>query len=134
MGFFDFLKPNSNKRFVTESEFRRNQSKQIKMAPQTLSQLRKLGVSEERRLKLEYFLYADKSENASALAAELEKLNYSVEFGKSAGDEKLFVITGWSTPLSMNAVAAEKWTSDMCELGFKYDCEFDGWGTTPDQE
>jgi hypothetical protein len=35
--------------------------------------------------------------------------------------------------LMSNAVVSA-WTREMCEIGFAHDCEFDGWGTTPDQE
>ncbi|MBL7829785.1 MAG: hypothetical protein JNK41_02060 [Saprospiraceae bacterium] len=27
----------------------------------------------------------------------------------------------------------KQWTKKMCELGYKFDCEFDGWGTDPNQ-
>lgn len=133
MGFFDFLKPKTDKKFVSENDFKTNQSRQVEMAPQTLAQLRNLNVSESQNLKLEFFFYTNNLEKAGALANELEKLNYSVEFGQSAGDKKLFVITGWSIKMQMSNNVVEKWTSEMCEVGYKFDCEFDGWGTTPNQ-
>jgi regulator of RNase E activity RraB len=134
MGLFDFLKTKSYKQFVTESEFKTNHSKQIQMTPQTLNQLRSIDVSEEQQLKLEYFFYTNELNKAVQLSDELKKVDYSVVYEQSEGDKKLFVITGWSTKMQMSNNVVEKWTSDMCELGYKFDCEFDGWGTTPDQD
>ena len=60
MGLFDFLKPKSNNRqFVSESAFINNRDKQMQMTPQTLGQLRKLNVTADKELKLEYFFYTN---------------------------------------------------------------------------
>lgn len=135
MRIFDFLKPkSSNGIFVTESEFDKNRDKQIQMTPITIEQLRNLNVTEEKELKLEYFFYTNKPEKAEELAAEIEKLNYSVNHGASAGNKKLFIITGWTTKMKMDNEVVQNWAKEMCELGYKFDCDFDGWGTNPDQD
>lgn len=135
MGIFNFLKQKSNDgKFIDENAYKSTLEKQLKMTPQTLDQLRKLNVSEERELKLEYFFYTNTLEKAGQLATEIEKLNYSVKHGISAGDKKLFIITGWTTKMKMADAVVKQWTKEMCELGYKFDCEFDGWGTDPDQE
>ena len=36
--------------------------------------------------------------------------------------------------MKMDDQAVQLWTKEMSELGYKFDCEFDGWGTTPDQD
>src|SRR5687767_6654263 len=134
MGFLDIFKSNSNERFVSESQFRDNLNKQVELAPETLSQLKNYGTTDDSELKLEFFFYAKMLNNAEQLAGELKKLNYEVEFGKSAGDKKLFIITGWTTKMKMDDQTVQSWTKEMCELGYKFDCEFDGWGTMPDQD
>lgn len=135
MGIFDFLKPKSpNGTFVTESEFNKNCDKQMQMTPLTIEQLRKLNIKEENELKLEYFFYTNNAEKAKKFASEMEKLNYSVSHGVSAGSKKLFIVTGWTTKMKMENEIVKNWTKQMCELGYKFDCDFDGWGTTPDQE
>ncbi len=96
MGFFDLFstKQNPDKRFVTEDSYKKNKDNQVNMAPQTLKQLRDLGVTETKELKLEYFFYTNSIDKAKNLADEIQKRNYFVKHGKSAGDKKLFVITG----------------------------------------
>jgi len=136
MGFNNLfsLGQNPNKKFVTEDSYKKNKNNQVDMAPQTLEQLRELGVTETKELKLEYFFYTNSIDKAKNLADEIRKLNYSVKYGKSAGDKKLFVITGWTIKMTMADTTVFDWTKQMCDLGYKFDCEFDGWGTEPDQE
>jgi regulator of RNase E activity RraB len=135
MGLFDFLKPkpNNNNQFVTEQAFKSNLTKQMQMTPQTMEQLRKINVSADMELKLEYFFYTNTADKAKLFADEIGKLNYEVKFGQSAGDKKSFVITGWTTKMKMQDNVVANWTKEMCELGYKFDCDFDGWGTSPDQ-
>lgn len=135
MGLFDFLNPKSNnQQFVSETSFNSNRDKQIQMTPQTLDQLRKLNVTADNELKLEYFFYTNTSDKAEQLTNEIGKLNYTVQHGVSASDKNLFIITGWTTKMKMADEVVKQWAKQMCELGYKFDCEFDGWGTVPDQE
>lgn len=134
MGLFDFLKPKSKSRqFVSETAFNSNSDKQMQMTPQTLDQLRKFNVTADKELKLEYFFYTNTPDKAEKLASEIGKLNYTVQHGVSAGDKKLFIVTGWTTKMKMADEVVKQWTKQMCELGYKFDCEFDGWGTDPSQ-
>jgi regulator of RNase E activity RraB len=135
MGLFDFfkLKQHAVGQFVTEKALGHNMSKQIQMVPETMEQLRKIIVSADQELKLEYFFYTNTIDKANRFASELEKLNYKVDHGQSAGDKKCFVITGWTTKMRMENDIVANWTKEMCELGYKFDCDFDGWGTSPDQ-
>ncbi|GEM_PF-441472 len=132
MGLFDFLKPkSSNGQFVNEASFNSNRDKQMQMMPQTLGELRKLNVTADTELKLEYFFYTNAADKAEQLATEIRKLNYSVQYGVSAGDKKLFIVTGWTTKMKIADEIVKQWTKKMCELGYKFDCEFDGWGADP---
>lgn len=134
MGLFDFFKSRTNNRqFVSETAFNNNQDRQIQMIPQILEQLRNLNVAADKELKLEYFFYTNAMDKAEQLASEISKLNYTVQHGISAGDKNLFIVTGWTTKMKMADEVVKQWTKQMCELGYKFDCEFDGWGTDPNQ-
>lgn len=136
MGFFDLFtaKLNPNKKYVTVEAYKKNKENQTNMAPKTLKQLRDLGVTETKELKLEYFFYTNSIEKAKRFAEEIQKLTYTVKYGKSAGDKKLFVITGWTSKMKMSDSVVIDWTKKMCDLGYTFDCDFDGWGTEPDQK
>lgn len=136
MGFFDFLfgrsKGNPAARFVGEGAFRENLAKQTKMSPMTLLQLRKLGVTDSKSLKLEFFFYTDTQAKAQALTTILQGLGYDAHSEKVAGDRRVFLVNGWSTPVTMDINTVVSWTKKMCHLGFDHDADFDGWGTSPE--
>lgn len=133
MGLFSFF-GSKDSRYVSESTFKKSVVKQKEMNSQTLTQLSKYGVDDKSQLSLEFFFYTDKQDKASNLAIELKKLNYGLEtVDKSAGDPKIWVITGWTTPIKMDIGSVTNWTEKMCQIGFDNDCDFDGWGTNPDQ-
>jgi regulator of RNase E activity RraB len=121
-----------NSRFVTEDSFKNNLQKQVDMTPQTLEQLRQAGVTADKELKLEFFFYTNSDDKAKKLADELAKLNYSVEHRLAADSKTEFVITGWTTKMKMSEDVVKKWTKEMCELSYKFDCDYDGWGTQPE--
>lgn len=132
MGFLDLFKRKPG-RFVTEDAFRQNTANQMKMAPLTLAELRKHGVGESSQLKLEYFFYTNAPEKAAALTAKMQSLGYQAEDGRSASGKKEYLITGWTDPIPMSVEAVVDWSRRMCEIGYAHDCDFDGWGTNPNQ-
>jgi hypothetical protein len=121
------------KRYWSEDAHRRNVENQVRMAPSTLTELAKLGVTPQSELKLEFFFYTDAPAKAASLATDLAHLGYQAQHGLAAADNGQSVVTGWTTPMPMSKEGVVAWTRQMCTLGFDHDCEFDGWGTTPEQ-
>ena len=130
MGLLDLFGRRS-KRFWSEEAYRSAVARQVAMVPATLEKLVGFGVSDEDLMKLEYFFYTDTVSKASALACELAELGYEVERRPSSTREEQSLVTGWTRPLRMGDDAVTAWVRKMCALGRKYDCEFDGWGTSP---
>jgi hypothetical protein len=119
--------------FQTDDDYLQSRAKQLAMTPQTVAQLRNYGVTDQTQLKLEYFFYTNTKEKAAALAQKLADLGYAGSYDRSASDKKQFVVTGWTTRMSMDAQTVLDWTGRMCDVGHEHDCEFDGWGTNPKQ-
>lgn len=119
----------SNERFVTEKDFRKNLKSQLEMNKLTLSKLRKYNIDESSHCKIEYFFYTNKMSQAKSLCSLLSTMEYACNYGKAAGYRKLFVITGWTNKINMSGTSIDTWTEHMCQIGYDYDCEFDGWGT-----
>ena len=126
--------PESNGRFVRKRKAIENEKMQIGLVPVTLDLLRNYGASDDSELRIEFFFYTDTKTKAESLAKEIRNLQYEVETGKSAGRKNLFSITGWTTKMKMDDETVQQWTEHMCELAYKFDCEFDGWGTMPNQD
>ncbi len=121
-------------RFITQGKYESTSKKQAAFDHETLAVLRKYGVNDTSRLRLEYFFYTDSPDKAAALATVLRERGYSSESRQVEGDKRLHVATGWTTPLQMNEATVVNWSEEMCRIGFEHDCEFDGWGTQPDQK
>lgn len=120
-------------RFVTEEAFEKNLANQIRMAPQTVAELYRIGVPPGAALRLEFFFYAKSNANGESLTVALQGKGYSAECQLSADGSELLCITGWSTPIAMYDESVIGWTAEMCRIGRAHDAEFDGWGTTPEQ-
>ncbi|SDH28260.1 ribonuclease E inhibitor RraB [Mucilaginibacter sp. P25] len=133
MGLFSFFGKKDNGQFVSAEAFSEKSTIQLNMLPVLMEKLRALNVDEDRELMLEFFFYTNTYQKSGAFAQELSNLNYQVKYGVSEGDKNLFIITGWSAKVKMQDAVVASWISQMCSLGYKFDCEFDGWGTTPDQ-
>ena len=119
--------------FITDERHLENMESQMRMLPQTLNQLREYGVDDSKSLKLEFFFYTNTSDKAAALSEKLFENGYESAFEVSASNKKLFIVTGLTTPIQMTADRVIEWAGKMCVLGHRQDCEFDGWGTNPDQ-
>jgi hypothetical protein len=132
MGLFDFLSKQP-KRFVSQNNFERNLDTQMSLTPQTLQQLRQYDVTPEKELKLEFFFYTDTAQKAVALVEHLQNKGYDVKYDLSASNKKVLIITGWTTKIPMSDNIVLQWTKEMCDTGFSQDCDFDGWGTNPEQ-
>lgn len=131
MGIFGLF---GNKKYVSDSALKSSLRKQSEMNSQTLSQLSNHGVGIESELKLEFFFYTNEQDKASNLAIDLKAMDYKIEtVDKAAGDDKLWVVSGWTNEIKMNLNSVTEWTTKMCNIGFEHDCDFDGWGTNPDQ-
>lgn len=122
-----------NKKFVSIDTFLDNRSMQGQMVPRAVEKLRKFDVNSEKKLQLEYFFYSNTAEKAERLSNALKNLNYIVYDETPAMTEKLFSITGLTTKMQMSDEVLIQWAKEMCEIGYTFDCEFDGWGTLIDQ-
>ena len=127
MEILSFLKPKKQKRLVSENDFRNNQDKHFRLATESLVSLRDAAVEEEDELKIDYFFYSDTHEKAQKLEKEMKTMDYVVNYGPAPQNKNHFVISGRTTEIKMMHESLSKWVAEMCELGYKHDCNFDNW-------
>lgn len=132
MEILRFLKSRQKKQFVSEIDFIANCGKQFHTAIETLVRLRDSAVEEEDELKIDYFFYTNTLEKSQVLAREIQKLDYTIHNGVTLHDKNIFVISGRTTKMKMMHEILRKWTAEMCELGYKHDCNFESWKIVPD--
>ena len=118
----------SSGKYVSEKMYHASLASREKTTPQLLKQLRGHGVSDSEEKKLEFFFYTDTSEKGRQLSDELKKLEYESTY-RQAAKGKLICITGWTAPIQMSDAVVMAWDKQMVDLGYKFDCDFDGWGT-----
>ncbi len=135
MGIEDLLQSaGAPKQFVSVEKFEESLERQTRIVPETLETLRHLEEKPSEFLRLEFFFYTNTAGKAKEFSDFLKRRKYSVEYGKASGISNLFLLTGWSDKIAISEKSIVAWATEMCEFGYQYDCEFDGWGTTPDQE
>lgn len=119
--------------FISEQQHKDNLSTQLATSPQTVEQLQSYGITEDRMVKLEYFFYTNTVDKAAALSSELSAMGYNTEVEKPDSDKKIRIVAGSSAPIQMATETVLEWTETMCDTGYSHDCEFDGWGISPEQ-
>lgn len=127
MEILSFLKPKKHKRLISENDFAANQGKHFRLATESLVSLRDAGVEEEDEFRIDYFFLTNTLEKTKKLEKEIQKLEYIVNYGPATHDKNLFLISGRTTDIKMMHESLSKWVAEMCELGYKHDCNFDSW-------
>lgn len=117
----------AQKKFVNETEYKANLAKQQKLSSRALTQLRKIGVTESSELKPEYFFITNTVRNAKELTAQLQVFGYAAGFKKKPDNPGLYMVTGRATKMKMSEKLILEWTKVMCDLGYEFDCNFNGW-------
>jgi regulator of RNase E activity RraB len=135
MGIFSLFtaKPTNFTVFVSDQQFNSILESQVYMTRTMMSKLRDFNVGPEKKFKLEYFFYTNSLIKARDFAEYLKKLNYNSRYGHAAQNRELFMINGWTPKIKMEEEIICEWTKQMVQLGYTFDCEFDGWGTFPEQ-
>jgi hypothetical protein len=119
----------AQRKFVSETQYKNNLVKQQKLSSQTVAQLRKNGITETTELKLEYFFNTNTVQKAKELTSQLQVFGYEAEFKKKPDNPSLYLITGWEKKMKMSEKLISEWTKVMCDLGYEFDCDFEGWRT-----
>ncbi|HLS29535.1 MAG TPA: ribonuclease E inhibitor RraB [Flavobacteriaceae bacterium] len=124
--------PKSDKnKFVHVKDFEVNLDSQDQKTSRVLGVMNKFSLTTKKESEIEFFFYAATKEKAKQLAAELQKLKYDVYVEKH---RDRFSISGWTTKMNIENERISYWAKHMCQLGYKFDCEFDGWGMFVDEE
>lgn len=126
MGILHLLKRKRKKQFVSEINFSTNRGRQSHLAVEKLVRLREANVEEDDMLKIDYSFCTDTVEKAQELIKALQYMDHDIN--KISDSKKgVLIVKGKSIPVKMMHEVLRKWALDMCDLGQKYDCNFDGW-------
>lgn len=128
-------KPWKKGQFNTKAKVERNKNRQKYGARRVIELLGLLTDLDNKELPVEFFFYTNTEAKAISLSEALKKMGYTVYgFGLCSYDKRKYAIDGCTQKMKMTDVAMAQWAEQMCELALEHDCDFDGWGTSPDME
>lgn len=113
------------------TDFQLKKEFQSEMVPLVVENLRWLNVEPGDQLKLEFFFDAKNKTDAQKLEAYL-KTNFDYELYGIHEFKGLWSVNGCTGSQPILTEFIQKWSEQMCEVAYQFNCEFDGWGTSPD--
>ncbi|KXK26542.1 MAG: hypothetical protein TR69_WS6001000547 [candidate division WS6 bacterium OLB20] len=118
-------------RFITEEEFDAGLLSHEHANSEVLEKLRELDVTADSELILDFAFITDTKDKAQELSQELKNLGIenAVDYLE---DSEVYEIYGKSYPVRMDQDSVNEWSKEMYKTGYRFDCLFDGWGTSPD--
>ncbi len=87
----------------------------------------KLKNNESKKISLLFFYISDKKDKTDKLCKELIEIEKYKILHKINAPSQYSFIAGISEPIAYNLKDLLSWTEFMVNLGFTFDCEFDGW-------
>ena len=114
--------------FVSDAEFENNLESHDSKVARTLGVMRGSHLKAKKKLEIDFFFYTDTSEKAEKIADELRKLDFEVSCHEHKMERKIYSVVCSTDKLENDEELLIYWTKHMCQLGYKFDCEFDGWG------
>lgn len=119
---------NSKKsQFVNEEDFEGNLVSQDYKLNRAFGVMEEFNLKAKEKLEIDFFFYTDTSEKAQKLSEELKKLNFEVSWHEFKMDRKIYSVVGSTDKMQNDEELLIYWSKFMCQLGYKFDCEFDGW-------
>jgi len=111
----------------TQFEGKDRYEQNLEMQKLLVKQVLKFFPEESKPSQVDFFFYTDSEDKAVALSKELKKISYEVHVSQTKRGE--WAICGCTNEMEIKNGVIEKWAEQMCTMGFKNDCRFDGWGT-----
>lgn len=113
--------------YATKEGNEENIIEQKQMNSKTLSVLIGKGYKEFEEADLDFYFYSDDSVKLEKLAENLSSKGYEIGVVEESSSENEFVLDGTSTGIKLSLENLNQWTTEMCNLGLSYDCQFSGW-------
>lgn len=85
------------------------------------------NISANEKLNINFAFITDTKDKAECFSKKLADMfpNYTnIEVNNY---EEIFEVTGLTEKIQMSLAVVNNWNTKMWDLGYKYDCKFDGW-------
>jgi hypothetical protein len=105
---------------------------QLAMNRQTWQALQEHGVTEQSKLRLDFYYFASSEQEARELADFLQReTDYDVAISSSGGGflkKKTWLLKGTTQETEVSLAILDQWVEWMVAAGEEHGCDFDGWG------
>ncbi len=107
--------------------YEENLASQLQMLESTWKLFQTHGVTDDTELALDFCFVTSNEEQAVALSRCLDECTVQVRKGGFLFWKKWYV-EGQTEPMRTTYDGLKEWLQNMVATGWKYDCEFDGFG------
>ena len=121
-----------NKTHISNKKYQKSREIQPVVSRITLSHIHDLSKDTPSFKSVEFFFYTNTFNKTQNLCKALKKRNYEISYCGSDDNGKTFAVIGSTPEMGMDDDTFSNWTEEMNDLGYKLDCEFDGWGVLLD--
>ena len=125
MNEFEFT--DDQKTFVRADEFAQIKLDRTKETATLVDEYLEKSKDKNASVRIWFFFFSDSIDKTKALGDELLKIGYSIVFESTEEIDNLFVVSGEVESLKISRSQMDEWTNNMCDLGLKYDSQFEGW-------
>lgn len=92
-----------------------------------LEQIHNDGVTTNDKLPIEFVFITDAEDKANSLKAAISSLYIEYENVEVNETEDFWEVNGTTNTIKMSIDEINKWNQEMWNIGYKYDCQLDGW-------
>lgn len=106
--------------------YEQNKQHQVQMSELTLQAVVQM-VGTEKPLPVRAAYFGKDLEKVKWLAATMNKRGYNAAIEPAVDSPGEYHVTVQVPPMKMELSSVQKWVAEMCDLGSKQECMFDGW-------
>ncbi|WP_316787704.1 ribonuclease E inhibitor RraB [Pedobacter frigoris] len=85
------------------------------------------GVTTSDKLPIDFVFITDTEDKANSLKAALSSLYTDYQNVEVSETKDFWEINGITSAIGMTIDEINKWNEEMWDIGYKYDCQLDGW-------
>jgi len=85
------------------------------------------GVTTSDKLPIDFVFITDTEDKANSLKAALSSLYTDYRNVEVSETNDFWEVNGITSAIGMSIDEINKWNEEMWDIGYKYDCQLDGW-------
>ena len=122
-----------NSTFYSWDDFVANYGKEMRLAEDVYNSMKKHGLKDFTYAKFDFHFVSDEKYKLEALNQYLQE-HYNYEYKSLTKFDCIYDLTGLTNDIPITQENLLYWALDMAKRGMEFDCQFDGYGSAPDNK